>query len=195
MEAAGNFSIKAVSKFVNAASDSGWGQQDLISLSNDKKHLKVFLSILRGESTIQSSMHTIDCESTPRIPVKGWKLLKHNRNGIRKWSSDLVEVVTNKGQHGRLFSGEEYYNEIKSLAHANINLMDYLLENQYLIPKSWENGLKGNNRPIFFWGTIFLDVNEKKVVSYMLFDGNHWLQNYLWFDETWASNYSMAILK
>lgn len=106
--------------------------------------------------------HLINCAADPFVP-KGWTLIYHSR-ALGQWQFDpgKIELFCTKGQYKakRLNKPVRYdklSKELNKKVTLDANVLDYLLENQELIPENWRCDHRGDYRRIFFWGTAYRD--------------------------------------
>ena len=96
-----------------------------------------------------------------------WREVRvHVKGGQFEWSLEKVELYVPVAT-----KYEELRKELDGLQVYNVNLMDFLLENQSLIPEEWKE------KEIVFWGTHvfhFYGYCSGMVHFSMRFDGQKW---------------------
>ena len=100
------------------------------------------------------STHVIDCSTPPFVP-NGWEVLKHDTTQKRfHWNPRRIELYLTAAQKAdSATEARTVLDELRPIPVLNVNVLDYLLHHQELIPKEW----RGEDREILFWGTIYRD--------------------------------------
>lgn len=143
--------------------------------------------IKKGRTNLKvkrSSNIIIDSRTAPRIPIPEWIILEH-KGKVINWNSKKISLfLLNKQKKDDVFIRpeiliEKFSEEEKNFIPLNASVLDYLLEHQNLIPKSWKK------KSVMFWGTIYLAPNKQKMIRFMQFveslnqftDGWAWLES------------------
>jgi hypothetical protein len=181
------------------AAKAGWELSDFSSLADSEEKCRQVLSFLRGHAEIQIREHFIYCDATPFIP-KGWSVLPDEEQiptrlrGQFKWDKE-------KQKDAFYLSGCECIggNELREeLAEKRIvvlpaNVLNYLLDDQRLIPEDWKKDEGGKILYIYFWGTIYSSSVDRLCVFYLYWGGNEWRYDYECINKNWRSNNLAAV--
>jgi len=155
---------------------------NLSSKVRDKYMQPDFWSVIRELSQIVPIEHVIDCDAGPFVPT-GWKVKSYKKGGAFKWSVSNVRLhLSENQQYGKHIKGNELRKELEKEPVLNVNVLDYLLEHEELIPEEWKG------RTIFFWGTIYRDSYGLLSVRYLYWYGDHWDWYYAWLDNGFNCN-------
>ena len=115
-----------------------------------------------------------DASTFGRLTVK-----EHKKGGLFKWNPAQVQFYLSGRQiYGKRIDGNEIYKEVKDKPIFNANLMDYLLDNQHLIPEEWKLDKQGRTRYICFWGTIYRNSDDLMFVRYIYWHEVTWVWSY-----------------
>jgi len=115
-----------------------------------------------------------DASTFGRLTVK-----EHKKGGLFKWNPAQVQFYLSGRQiHGKRIDGNEIYKEVKDKQIFNANLLDYLLDNQHLIPEEWKLDKQGRTRYICFWGTIYRNSDDLMFVRYIYWHEVTWVWSY-----------------
>lgn len=100
--------------------------------------------------------YTINGNAPPK-DVVGYVIHEHRECGVIVWDPLKVELYLDEHQcnNQKVIAGHELYKKLENKSILNANVLDYLLENQHLIPKDWKKGKDKQPLQIFFWGTIY----------------------------------------
>jgi len=120
--------------------------------------LEQFADVLGGYAEINAIPQLIDCSADPRIPpdidINGLELEEHRRTGVLVWHPEAVTLYLSERQKGGgCIDGDPIREELRDKPVLNINVLDFLLAHQRLIPKAWRGKL------ICFWGTVYSRQN------------------------------------
>lgn len=114
--------------------------------------------LLSGNYKLVLKKHLIDLNANPFVPT-GCEVEEHQRtsynSGLLKWDAAKIELYTDPSQQNGYIAGSELRKKLAGKPVLNANVLDFLLDNPQLIPKSWKKDKRGIPRPIFFWGTIY----------------------------------------
>ncbi len=142
----------------------------------------------------------LDTNVLPHIPI-GWNL---KGEGARHLGIGKVEI---ENRDDRLYinnrevlrfpmpkeaisiiNAQEILERFLNALPLNDIILDYLLEEQDLIPGSWKEG------NVYFLGTIFSNQQCSRYVSYLHFAGKKWRKNYCYLGCRLSGSESFAIL-
>lgn len=133
----------------------------------------------------------INTDATPFIP-KGWTVEQHRKSGQLAWNSEVVKLyLSEKQKRGGKIQGHELRKEIEGRPVMNACVLDWLLVNQELIPKGWQD------KEVPFWGTIYRDLDSHLAVRYLSWNGEDdvWVWNYRWLDDRWYDRHPAAFVE
>lgn len=136
--------------------------------SPDNELGKKIVGLIEGRLDVKTKEHIIDCDISPRIPKGGFvpndlQVWSHKKSGKLEFNLSNLELYVSKEQQAKkddVLTGENLLDEINSenKKTLNANVLDYLLENKYLIPSKWKKyGNDKGIRFILFWGTVYCD--------------------------------------
>lgn len=143
-------------------------------------------------------MLKINCNRKPSVP-EGLRLKSHKKGGRVNWDPRKFKLQVFDKQSGKkIVRGEELkseFEELDGLKKANACILDFLLENQLVIPEAW--GKKdGCNRYIFFWATEYLDKKGNTCIRCIfLGPGNKWTDGYASLKDVFKKNDLALMLK
>ncbi len=138
----------------------------------------------------------IDCDTNPFVP-KDWEVEEHKKGG--KLVLDLSKVrlhLSPNQQDDKVIEGNKLRKELASEPVLNANVLDYLLAHPELIPEEWKKDECGNNRYIFFWGTIYHSDDGDLFVRCLSWYGGAWKWRWdsYWLDDDWSGRDPAAVL-
>ncbi len=153
-------------EFAITASKMGWLPSDIADLAKDQKKMELFLGVLLDTHIISPKEYIVRLDADPVFP-EGSELISNNKIGEIRWDSNQAILLQEKKQNDKTevtgFDVCKKYESNKKL--ANLQLCEYLLKNQNLIPRSW----RWSN--IFFLGTVFyVNWNGKWYVPFISSD-------------------------
>jgi len=170
----------------------GWNAA-LVKRMCEGDRLAEIREYLLGQAEITYPEHLINCDAAPFVP-QGWEMAEHRKTGIWKWDPAKVAFHLSKRQErGSFIEGNKLLKELEEKPVLNANVLDYLLAHQELIPESWKKDENGNDRYIFFWGTIYRDANGNLCVRDLDWDGCRWGWVYGWLDDGWGGSDPAAL--
>lgn len=147
--------------------------------------VKCFLS---GQSEVVLKVHLIDCDADPFIP-KGWSVAEHQRGGQIKLDPEKLQLYLSPNQQdGKRIEGYKLRWELVEKTILNVNALDYLLANPYLIREEWKG------QKVFFWGTLYQDADGNHYVRFLYWGGRSWCWLYGNTESKLGSNSPAAIL-
>jgi len=137
-----------------------------------------FMSFLKNGARVQViGNHIINCDTVPFIP-SGLSVEEHRRTGNLVWDLNKVSLYLSKNQkkNWKTIEGDELREELKNKSVLNANVLDYLVGHPELIPEEWKKKL------IFFWGTIYRDLDSSLYVRYLYWyrAGRKWSWDFHW---------------
>ncbi len=151
---------------------------------------KKIVGLIEGRLDVKTREHIIDCDIDPRIPRGGFvhsdlQVWTHKKCGKLEFNLSNLDFYVSKEQQTKkdeVLTGENLLDEINSenKKTLNANVLDYLLENKYLIPNKWKKyGNSKDVRFIVFWGTIYRDPdNDYLFVRYLCWhDEDGWFSD------------------
>jgi len=114
--------------------------------------------LFHGTHEIKQIRHLIDCDANPFVPY-GFRVKWHHKGGKQlEWNTEKV----------KFYRGNNLRKELAGKLIPNANALDYLLENQDLIPKE----LKDEN--ILFRGTGYYFSDQRFGVRFLYWCGAVW---------------------
>lgn len=137
-------------------------------------------------SILQKGIQLIDCGADPSsLRLSGPCIVAHQKRSFFFWDPKDIKLFRLEHlQKGRAVSNLNLRKELlnKSL---NVNLLDELIKNPYLIPKEWKRDENRDNRHIFFWGTIY-SFGNRPYVLYLYWGDREWEVGPAYLDEDWS---------
>ena len=122
----------------------------------------------------------------------GWVTV--DRKGDDLYVNDRkVELFLMEGQKMGGVKGHGLRKQIDLSRALHPNILDALLENVHLIPKSWKFDEHGWTRAIFFWGTIYRGSDGNLYVRCLYWSDVQWDWNYSWLDHIFGGLSPAAI--
>ena len=132
--------------------------------------------------------HIINLEKPPYIPYPNWTIESHIGKGKWKWNPKEVELYLSEKQKTGYVIGHDLRKKLENKPVLNANVLDYLYENQELIPEDWKN------KYVYFWGTIYRYSDGDLRVRCLYFHGGVWDRNYNWLGNGWGGDDPAALL-
>jgi hypothetical protein len=145
-------------------------------------------AILSDRAQIAYSEHVIDLDADPRRPYDGWKVEEHKKGGQFKWNASKVQLFLHSKQQGSNIEGNKLRKDLADNPVYNANLLDYLLDNPYLIPQEWKG------KEVCFWGTIYRLSDGNLYVRCLVWHGGHWSQGDDCLDGNFNSHCPSAVM-
>lgn len=113
--------------------------------------------------------HRIDCNALPISP-DGFTVHEHKKAGYFFWNPMRVKLYRSPSQFRDKFTGINLRRTLTDKPVMNACVLDYLLQNPQLIPRSWEDECG-----VFFWGTIYRCVDDEELyVRCLVHCIDHW---------------------
>lgn len=144
------------------------------------------LSILRGDMEVTPVKRVLDMNASPSLK-DDHRIVRHVKGGKKEWSKirlALLDPYDLHYEHPRaplrrksmvgLDKRHLVPRFLLGQKHANMNLRDFFLKNQHLIPRRWEYV----SEPILFWGTLLDKVGYLSVPGMWRPSGFNKWQNY-----------------
>lgn len=137
--------------------------------------------------------HFIDLDAKPYVPNR-WKVLPEDQlsssvKGKLEWDSTKVALHLIDGQkNGGYVLGNNLRIKLATSQVMNANVLDYLLKNPGRIPEEWKG------KVIFFWGTIYRNVDNWLFVRCLNWGGYAWEENCHPLDLLFYESYPALIL-
>lgn len=183
--------IDTVAKLVRLLADMGVTLPQLrrsIDSIRARRNLVAYLGA--GCPKFIQLKHIIDCDAPPFLP-KGWQVEEHRKGGQLEWDEwDPARVqlwLSESQQNGKHIEGNRLREELADKPCLNANVLDYLLAHPDLIPEDWKRLC------IFFWGTIYCDVDGRLCVRHLLHNGYRWDWHSLWLGYAWNDSVPAAL--
>lgn len=171
---------------------AGWGKDEWSKLAHNQKIMRQIADVLNGKAVIKRDGYHIDLSAAPKIPG-GFPLVveEHGEGGMLWWDTDKIHLHQFPEQSQ--FYGTPARDIRQALPHLkpaglvplNANVLDFLLENQHLIPQEWKkptHTLRGDRRMrVFFFGTVYRNIATAHPDTFEV--------RYLsWYDNAWRDH-------
>ncbi|HPY08956.1 MAG: hypothetical protein ACOX0H_01690 [Patescibacteria group bacterium] len=169
---------------------TGWNNAEIKTLS-EGDILADVLKVIRGQAKIkmnESSGHLIDCDAAPFIPSGNfnWSVEEHKKGGLFKFDPAKISLYMFGEEGHDTNSGHDFRQKLMKKSVINANVLDYLLAHPELIPEDWKGKF------IFFWGTIYHDLNDELFVRCLTYLSK-WIWCYHSLDEEFDSEAFVAL--
>ncbi|MES2224699.1 MAG: hypothetical protein V4478_01795 [Patescibacteria group bacterium] len=143
--------------------------------------------------------HIIDLDADPITPYERMTVIEHTKGGQFMWDPKKIQLFLHdlqKEENGiSLSEAVRFHAEVNSRQVFNANLLDYLLDNQHLIPEEWRANADGTKRYVCFWGTRYVMYRLISAIRYMHFEGGVWYSSYFGcVGKRWDAHCPAAIL-
>lgn len=141
-----------------------------------------------------SGPHVIDCDAPPLAPsdLDDWRVAEHAEHGPFTWNPLRIRLHRTQEQRADPSTlGSAVQAGLEGKRVANATMLDYLLDNQHIVPETWHNG---RNVSIFFWGTLYSNKNGFTCVRCMRWTDDRWIGDLGWLDLPWRRDYYAALL-
>jgi hypothetical protein len=144
-----------------------------------------------------SVVHVIDCDVSPFVPDKRWKVVSHRQHGLFEWNQDAISFLTlgfrvtvEKGHRltadwmiGKYWVDlEKLKARIEASPVLNANVLDYLILHPELIPDKWKK-----ERGIIFYGTIYNFCGD--CARFLRWRAGKWDWNYVSISGKWGHDF------
>lgn len=130
----------------------------------------------------------IDLCSKPFTP-EWWSAEEHHLQGWWEFDVRKISLYFSEKQKEGVIKWDEWRTDLAGKFAFNANVLDFLLENQYLIPEAWKS-IK-----VFFWGTIYRHFGSDLRVRYLYFKDNLWQWGFAWVLDEFNLNCRAATLE
>ncbi len=141
--------------------------------------------------------HIVDCDTDPLTP-SGCSVEEHKKDGQLLLDIPKVKLVLSLSQMSdEIIRGDKLREELmsNSIPILNANVLDYLHQNQKLIPEDWRYHPSGHVRRISFWGTVYRHLSSKHLfIRTLCWNGNTWDWGYCWLHFNCSNRHFAAIL-
>lgn len=141
------------------------------------------------------TQHIINCDSMPRFApfVRGLK--SHKKGGEIIFDSSKIKLYNPICiESSKIVSIESVLKKVKyskNPAVLNANVLDYLLDNQEIIPDSWSDSWSDE---IFFFGTVYRFTSGEPCIRTLQRCFGNWRSQDKLLRFAWQGNYSVAML-
>jgi len=106
-----------------------------------------FRKVLLGHASIVAIEHIIDLDADPFVP-EGWKAEEHQKGGQFNWDASKVSLYLSDAQKsGKCIEGNKLREELAGKPVLNANVLDYLLANPHLLPRSGKKSTSSSGGP------------------------------------------------
>jgi hypothetical protein len=147
---------------------------------------KMLLRLLYAALVTRFTEQVVDLDAGPSVP-DGWWLVEHQKGGKFEWNSSNVKLHVSPSQQGNGIEGNQLREELKGKNPYNANLLDYLLNNQDLIPEQWKG------KSVYFWGTVYRDSDDRACVRCLCRHHGEWRWHYGWLDSHFIGSEPAAV--
>jgi hypothetical protein len=147
--------------------------------------------IIEGGSTM------VDCDAAPFIP-EGWEVRPADQLPGRvqgQVDATKLGLYLPEEQQSDGLIGHELRKKLEGKPVLPANVLDYLYENEHLIPEEWKD------TTVYFWGTVYRDRGGIPWVCYLYWDGGgcrlcrgEWCWNCNCLSGGWLSGDPAAVL-
>lgn len=133
-----------------------------------------------------------DCDGPAHNPYSddGYIVIRHQKNGVLNPGQSLFTeglYLTKNQRSGNYVNGYILREELKKKPVLNANALDFILDNQYLIPDEIKKRDRNNTLFVFFWGTEYCDRNDGKVyIRYFCYWGGKLRQGIKSLNDDWG---------
>jgi len=115
------------------------------------------------------------------------EIVEHREMGEIEWNPNNVELHLEPEQKEDVIKGKELHKRLQNKPVLNATVLEYLFENQELIPEEWKG------KYIYFWGTIYRGSSGSLCVRYLYFRGGQWDWYCGWLDRGWSGSDPAAV--
>jgi hypothetical protein len=181
--------------------NGGWNG-GLIKQLVEGQNLSRVRDVLLGRAL--AAIPIVNGDADPFIPDERFVLVEHKRSGQMELTREGNTLCLNGRKIGFLRSadnlratvyGDDVREQVAGKTVLNGNVLDLLLENQYLIPEAWKTCSFGiDYHTIVFWGTILRSPNGEHFTRGLSFNGKKWFSTYQQLNLPWLDGYSSAVL-
>lgn len=151
--------------------------------------IKGVQNFLGGNVNIIVEDYFIDCDVVPSIG-SDWEIEEHIKSGKIVWGPDKFKIYLCDEQKENSIEGNELRKKLKDQPVLNACVFEYLLNNPEVIPKKWKG------KYVFFWGTIYRNLQGLLCVFYLFWDNNSnsWKFGHSFLSGKWGNESPAAVL-
>jgi hypothetical protein len=138
---------------------------------------------------------SIDCDAPASVPYKTWSIREQDQlsgraRGIFVWDLVQVSLYATSKQKGGIANGHELLRSLKDKKVFGVQVLDFLLIHQELIPDTWKG------QEIYFWGTIYYNSCGVGTldVRCLRWAKDHWESGFNWIDSVWGKEEPALLL-
>ncbi|OGN05634.1 MAG: hypothetical protein A2831_00420 [Candidatus Yanofskybacteria bacterium RIFCSPHIGHO2_01_FULL_44_17] len=203
-----NLGVGPAQKFEKALNRNGCTPAELDTLSSGSL-LSQVRRVIAGQAkivpvepqmdrwvTINSTTIAVNLGATPRLPFdgarveshigNGWAIVERRADGLYVNDHKVILHLSKRQIVGSKFvRGYELRRELTGKPVLNANILDALYDNPHLIPEDWKKDEHDNIRYIFFWGSIYCDVDGRLCVRALCFRSSAWGRSCNWLVDDW----------
>jgi hypothetical protein len=188
-----SFPIDLMSRLAGKLLDEGYSEADVEKMCESNEKLAQFRAVLENLSEITTKKHIIDCNMEPKgsYRTEDMKLVHHQKDGLVVWERESFDLFETTGQEEE--TGKYLWDVIKELDESDVCVMnacvlEYLKENQALIPEEWMG------YEVIFWGTHYRSGQSEYARS-LYFDENNnkWIETLVPFGNN-VESYHLALI-
>lgn len=181
-------------QLANALEGAGFTPGDITTLGQSANTLEDVHRLVRGVGEVRRVRHIINCDAAPFVP-DDVSVAEHRRTGELEWKPEKVGLYLSERQKkSGYIKGNELMEELENEPVLNANVLDYLLKNPRIIPEDWKKDEDGRSRFIFFWGTIYHNVEGNLNVRHLHWHKGKWAWGWYWVHRDWYSHSPAARL-
>jgi hypothetical protein len=148
---------------------------------------RMLLNLLYAALVTRFTEQTVDLDADPFVP-NGWTLVEHQKGGKFEWNVSNVKLHVSPNQQRKSgIEGNWLREQLKGKRPYNAILLDYLLENQDLIPEQWKGKF------VYFWGTLYRDTGNKTCVRCLCRHRGEWRWHYGWLESYFTGSEPAAV--
>lgn len=162
----------------------------LVALAKGAKNgklpdIETFRALVEGRARVEVQKYVIDFDKPSNI-CNGWEILPDSEQlpkrmkGVMEY--ELAKVVLHldpSQKEGKAIKGNKLRENLEDVPVYGVQLLDFYLANQHLIPLGW----KGKN--VFFWGTIYRNSTGSLCVRYLCWCDDRWDWRCVWLVYDW----------
>lgn len=130
--------------------------------------------------------HLINCDTPPFTPPN-WSIERHQLGGLWKFGPAKISFYRSDGRIKEFIEGNQLRQKLVNESVLNANVLDYLIDHPHLIPKNWKD------KRVYFWGTIYRDLDGDLYVRHLDWDGSKWGWHFKWLNNIFGIGSFVAI--
>ena len=135
------------------------------------------------------SNHIVNSDAKP-FTREGWSVDEHRKSGQIDLSTIALDLWLAEGQKSRYIEGHRLHMLLNNEAVLNATVLDHLLKHPELIPEEWY----GQDKFVFFWGTIYRSPSGRLFVRCLTGLNGKWSSVPDWLGNYWSSARPAAVL-